>query len=151
MCASVWAAVCKTEMICQCWRKLAAQGLLLPLSRPPSLGSKGDSVWRQWSLTLLSAVSGGYYYPLGNRSKAICSWQLLVSQSCNWSLVRTWGGAGHRGTFITTHISILIRWLGYRLYGAMKIQAHTHCHKDIWHSKFFSVPSYFFWQYRYIL
>ena len=87
--------------------EVSAQGLLLPfISRPPSLGSKGDSVWRQWSLTLLSAVSGGYYYPPGNRSKAICSWQLEVSQSCNWSLVRTWGGAGRRGTFITPHISI---------------------------------------------
>ena len=106
----------------------------------------------------MSAVNGGYYYPLGNRSKAICSWQLEVSQSCNWSLVRTWGGAGRGGAqghfYNYTHFNI--RLTSYllaplrviRLYGAMKIQAHTHCHKDIWHSKFFSVPSYFFWQYR---
>ena len=163
----MWAAVCKTEMICQCWRKLLDQGLLLPLSQTFKIkttepgcmcvGSKvtqfGDNrawpYWAQWAVVIIILL--------------VTAVRLSVAGSWRWVRAATgqdMARGGAQGHFYNdTHFNIrltcylLAPLRVIRLYGAMKIQAHTHFHKDIsdiWHSKFFSVPSYFFWKYWYI-
>ena len=123
-------------------------------SRPPSLGACvlvarvtqfGDNrAWpygAQWAVVIIILL--------------VTVVRLSVAGSWRWVRAATGqdmarGGAqGHFYNYTHFNIRLTCYLLAplrvIRLYGAMKIHAHTHFHKDIWHSKFFSVPSYFFW------
>ena len=97
--------------------------------------------WAQWAVVIIILL--------------VTAVRLSVAGSWRWVRAATGqdmarGGAqGHFYNYTHFNIRLTCYLLAplrvIRLYGAMKIHAHTHFHKDISHSKFFSVPSYFFW------